>query len=180
MTKLLGISGALRKASTNTALLRQAAEIFTPSAFIEGDLNLPLYNGDVEEADGIPASVQTLADQIKAADAIIIASPEYNKGITGVIKNALDWVSRTEGNPWAGKPARPAAAVMIATAGRAGGERSQNALRLALAPFDIDLVQAPELLVGSNFQEFDATGKLINERYVATLTTLMEKLRAKL
>ena len=99
MTKLLGISGALRKASTNTALLRQAAETFTPSAFIEGDLNLPLYNGDVEEADGIPASVQTLADQIKAADAIIIASPEYNKGITGVIKNALDWVSRTEGNP---------------------------------------------------------------------------------
>ena len=176
MTKLLGISGALRKASTNTALLRQAAEIFTPSAFIEGDLNLPLYNGDVEEADGIPASVQTLADQIKAADAIIIASPEYNKGITGVIKNALDWVSRTEGNPWAGKPA----AIMSAAASRAGGERSQYALRLALAPFDIDLVQAPELLVGSNFQEFDATGKLINERYVATLTTLMEKLRAKL
>lgn len=176
MTKLLGISGALRKASTNTALLRQAAEIFTPSAFIEGDLNLPLYNGDVEEADGIPASVQTLADQIKAADAIIIASPEYNKGITGVIKNALDWVSRTEGNPWAGKPV----AIMSAAAGRAGGERSQYALRLALAPFDIDLVQAPELLVGSNFQEFNATGKLINERYVATLTTLMEKLRAKL
>ncbi len=176
MTKLLGMSGALRKASTNTALMRQAADIFAPSAFVEADLNLPLYNGDVEDESGIPAVVQTLADQIAAADAVIVASPEYNKGITGVLKNALDWVSRTEGNPWAGKPV----AIMSAAAGRAGGERSQYALRLALAPFDMDLIQTPEVLIGSNFQEFDATGKLTNERYLATLSTLMEKLRAKL
>jgi|UniRef100_UPI004047D79C chromate reductase len=176
MTKLLGISGALRKASTNTALMRQAAEIFAPSRFIQADLDLPLYNGDVEKADGIPAAVQTLADQIKAADAIIIASPEYNKGITGVLKNALDWVSRTEGGPWAKKPV----AIMSAAAGRAGGERSQYALRLALAPFDIDLVQGPEVLIGANSSQFDAAGKLTNDRYIATLTTLMEKLRAKL
>lgn len=176
MTTLLGISGALRKASTNTALMRQAAGIFAADSFIEANLDLPLYNGDIEEASGIPANVQTLADQIAAADAIIISTPEYNKGIPGVLKNALDWVSRTEGSPWAGKPV----AIMSAAAGRAGGERSQYALRLCLAPFDIDLVQAPEVLIGSNYSEFDDNGMLTNERYVATLTTLMEKLRAKL
>ena len=176
MTTLLGISGSLRKASTNTALMRQAAGIFAADIFIEADLNLPLYNGDIEKSVGIPANVQTLADQIASADAIIISSPEYNKSISGVLKNALDWISRTDGNPWAGKPV----AIMSAAAGRSGGERSQYALRLCLVPFDSDLVQAPELLVGSNGSAFDAAGKLTSERYLATLTTLMEKLRAKL
>ncbi len=176
MTTLLGISGSLRKASTNTALMRQASELFAADSFIEADPNLPLYNGDLEAAAGIPASVQLLADQISTADAIIIATPEYNKGISGVLKNALDWVSRTEGNPWADKPV----AIMSAAAGRAGGERSQYALRLCLAPFDTNLVQLPEVLIGSNFSEFDENGKLTSERYVATLTAQMDKLRALL
>jgi chromate reductase len=70
---------------------------------------------------GIPAEVQELADQIAAADAVIIAGPEYNKALSGVLKNALDWVSRTKGNPWRDKPV----AIMSATGGRAGGERTQ-------------------------------------------------------
>ncbi|MEM6372428.1 MAG: NAD(P)H-dependent oxidoreductase, partial [Pseudomonadota bacterium] len=116
---LLAISGSLRAESTNTKLLREAARLFGPCDLIEGDLNLPLYDGDAEERDGIPASVQTLSDQIEAADAVLISTPEYNKGPSGALKNALDWVSRTEGSPWAGKPV----AVMSSAAGRAGGER---------------------------------------------------------
>ena len=123
--KLLGLSGALRKESTNSKLLREAGRLFGDCAFEEGNLHLPLYDGDAEEADGIPAEVAALADQIRSADAIVISTPEYNKGPSGVLKNALDWVSRTEGNPWKGKPV----AVMSAAAGRAGGERAQMILR---------------------------------------------------
>lgn len=176
MTTLLGISGSLRRASTNTLLIRQAAEIFGPDTFIEADLNLPLYNGDVEQASGIPANVQTLADQIASADAIIISTPEYNKSISGVLKNALDWVSRTGGNVWADKPV----AIMSATAGRAGGERAQFALRLCLVPFDVDFLQQPEVLIGSNMNEFDDNGKVTGEMALKTLNGLMEKLHAKL
>lgn len=174
MTTLLGISGALRKASTNTMLIRNAADIFGADSFVEADLNLPLYNGDLEEASGIPASVQTLSDQIKAADAIVISTPEYNKAIPGVLKNALDWVSRTEGAPWSNKPL----AIMSATAGRAGGERSQFSLRLAMMPFRPRILQGPEVLVAASFKEFDESGKLTNENYIKPLTELMDELRA--
>ncbi|MCO4842504.1 MAG: NAD(P)H-dependent oxidoreductase [Yoonia sp.] len=175
MTKLLGISGALRAASTNTQLVHNAARIFNADSFVLADLNLPLYDGDLE-AEGIPASVQTLSDQIKEADAVIISTPEYNKSISGVLKNALDWVSRTEGSPWADKPV----AIMSSAAGRAGGERAQFALRLCMMPFGTRLLQGPEVLIGSNFQEFDEQGNLTGERYIAVLTTLMEKLRAEI
>lgn len=82
-----------------------------------------------------------LVDQIAAADAVVISTPEYNKSISGVLKNALDWVSRTSGKPWAGKPV----AIMSAAAGRAGGERAQFALRLCMVPFRADLVAGQEL-----------------------------------
>ena len=175
MTKLLGISGALRAASTNTQLVHNAARIFNADSFVLADLNLPLYDGDLE-AEGIPASVQTLSDQIKEADAVIISTPEYNKSISGVLKNALDWVSRTEGSPWADKPV----AIISSAAGRAGGERAQFALRLCMMPFGTRLLQGPEVLIGSNFQEFDEQVNLTGERYIAVLTTLMEKLRAEI
>ena len=175
MTTLLGISGALRASSTNTQLVRHAAEIFGANSFVQGDLNLPLYDGDVEENAGIPAAVQTLTDQIRDADAVLISTPEYNKSISGVLKNALDWVSRTEGAVWADKPV----AIMSATAGRAGSERAQFALRLCMTPFNCDLVQGPEVLIGSNFEEFGDDGRLTSERYIKTLTTLMERLKSR-
>jgi chromate reductase len=118
--KLLGLSGALRAASTNTQLVKAAATSFGESEFTLADLNLPLYNGDVEAA-GIPASAMTLAEQIRDADAVIISTPEYNKMISGVLKNALDWVSRSGLSPWTDKPV----AIMSAAAGRSGGERTQ-------------------------------------------------------
>ena len=174
MTNLLGISGSLRKASTNTMLLRNAAAIFNPDTFVEGDIRFPLYDGDLEAAEGIPAAVQTLADQIKAADAVIIATPEYNKAMSGVLKNALDWVSRTEGNPWKNKPL----AIMSATDGRAGGERSQFSLRLGMMIFRPHILQGPEVLVANSSKEFDDNGKLKGELYVKLLTELMDDLRA--
>lgn len=176
MTKLLGISGSLRVASTNTTLLRHAADIFGADSFTLGDLNLPLYNGDDEDKHGIPAAVQTLADQIGEADAVIISTPEYNKSISGVLKNALDWVSRTEGNVWKNKPV----AILSATAGRAGGERAQSALRLCMVPFDANLLQSPEVLISASFSAFDDSGKLKDEVAVKFLTVLMDDLRTHL
>ncbi len=173
MTTLLGISGSLRKASTNTMLMRNAAEIFNAETFIEGDINFPLYNGDLEDASGIPAAVQTLADQIAAADAVIISTPEYNKAISGSLKNALDWISRTKGSPWKDKPL----AIMSAAAGRAGGERSQFSLRLAMMTFRPRILQGPEVLVANSSKEFDENGKLTGELYIKLLTELMDELR---
>ena len=170
---LLGINGSLRAGSYNRKLMREAARIYDPAQFVEADLQLPLYDGDLENAGGIPVPVQRLADQIAAADAVVISGPEYNKGLSGVLKNALDWVSRTKGGPWRDKPV----AVMAATGGRAGGERTQWTLRLCLIPFRPRLVAGPEVLVGSCAEQFDSDGRLVNDRYLTALTELMAELR---
>ncbi|TBX28248.1 NADPH-dependent FMN reductase [Nioella sediminis] len=174
--KLLGICGSLRAGSYNRKLLREAARIYDPAEFVEADLHLPLYDGDLEEARGIPASVQALADQISAAEAVVISGPEYNKGLSGVLKNALDWVSRTKGSPWRDKPV----AIMAATGGRAGGERTQWTLRLCLLPFRPKLISGPEVLVGNCSTQFDEDGRLVNERYEAALSELMGELRKEI
>lgn len=173
---LLGLSGSLRQQATNRKLLREAARVFGPATYVEADLNLPLYDGDTEAEHGVPVAVQALADQIAAADAVIISTPEYNKGPSGVLKNALDWVSRTKGSPWADKPV----AVMSAAAGRAGGERAQAVLRGFMVPFQPRLVTGPEVHLAASGEQFDETGQLVSDHYVATLTRLMEKLRAEL
>lgn len=174
--KLLGLSGALRSGSTNTKLLREAARLFGDSTFEQADLRLPLYNGDDEEAQGIPAEVTALANKISAADAVIISTPEYNKGPSGVLKNALDWVSRTPGNCWQGKPV----AVMSAAAGRAGGERAQMVLRGFMVPFQPVILQGPEVHLAGSGDAFDDDGHLVSEIYVKTLTQLMSNLRTEL
>lgn len=173
--KLLGICGSLRAGSYNRKLMREAVRIYDPADYIEADLRLPLYDGDLEDAEGIPAAVQLLADQIAAADAVVISGPEYNKGLSGALKNALDWVSRTKGSPWRDKPV----AIMAATGGRAGGERTQWTLRLCLTPFRPRLLAGPEVLVGNCSGQFDEEGRLVNDRYEATLTELMAELRAE-
>ncbi len=172
---LLGIAGSLREGSRNRALMREAARVFAPAAFVEADLRLPLYDGDLQRAEGIPAEVARLAAQIVAADAVIIAGPEYNKGISGVLKNALDWVSRTEGAPWRGKPV----ALMSATAGRSGGERAQTMMRQCLVPFGPRLLTGSELLVAGAAEAFDAEGRLAGPRYATRLQELMDALRAE-
>jgi chromate reductase len=173
---LLTISGSLRREATNRKLLAEAVRVFGPASVVEADLNLPLYDGDAEAADGIPPAVQKLADQIAASDAVVISTPEYNKGPSGVLKNALDWVSRTEGNPWADKPV----AVMSAAAGRAGGEQAQALLRSFLVPFQPRVLSGPAVHLAGSSKEFDEAGRLTSEQYEATLTKLMQKLRSEL
>ncbi|MDA7429449.1 NAD(P)H-dependent oxidoreductase [Primorskyibacter aestuariivivens] len=174
--KLLGISGSLRAVSTNRKLIREAARLFGDCDYTEADLHLPLYDGDLESAQGIPAGVQTLADQIAAADAVAISGPEYNKGVSGVLKNALDWVSRTKGNPWLNKPV----AILSAAAGRAGGERTQTMLRSCMVAFRPRILQGPEILVAQSSSQFDEEGRLTNERYEKALTELMQALRSEI
>ena len=173
---LLGLSGSLRAGSFNRMLLSEAARLFGDASYLEADLNLPLYNGDLEETEGIPAPVQKLADQIAKADAVLISTPEYNKGVSGVMKNALDWVSRTKGAPWAGKPV----AILSATAGRAGGERAQVMLRNCMVPFRPRILQGPEMLLAQTSEQFDENGHLKGEIYIKTLTDLMSALRAEI
>lgn len=170
---LLGIPGALRAASTNRLLLAEARRAFGDATYLEADLRLPLYDEDLETAEGIPAAVQTLADQIKRADAIIIATPEYNKALPGVLKNALDWVSRTKGGPWRDKPV----AIISAADGRAGGERSQFSLRLCLVPFRAHVLPGPEVMVAQSRAAFDAEGRLTDARTIKGLAELMGLLR---
>jgi len=173
---LVGICGALRAGSGNRKLLHEAARIFGECDYREADLRLPLYDGDAEDATGIPAPVQALADQIAGADAIVISTPEYNKGPPGVLKNALDWVSRVEGNPWRDKPV----AVMSAAAGRAGGERAQMVLRTFLIPFRARVLPGPELHLANVGAGFEDDGRLRGDLYNRTLAELMAGLRAEI
>ncbi|WGH77614.1 NADPH-dependent FMN reductase [Jannaschia ovalis] len=173
MSNLLGLCGSLRAPSFNRKLMIEAGRIW--GGLDEADLRLPLYDGDSETAEGIPEAVTRLAGQIAAAPAVIVVTPEYNKAPSGVLKNALDWISRTDGKPLAGKPV----AIMSATAGRSGGERTQAVLRLMLQPFGPDLLQGPEVLVGQAQAQFDAGGRLTNERNLEALKALMAALKAR-
>lgn len=170
---LLGMSGALRQDSTNRMLLCEAARLFGKCTYVEASLRLPLYDGDAESTSGIPSEVAVLAEQIAAADAVIISTPEYNKGPSGVLKNALDWVSRTKDAPWKSKPV----AVMSAAAGRAGGERAQMVLRGFMVPFQPRILQGPEMHLADSGNQFDDNGQLVSEFYQKTLTQLMQNLR---
>ncbi|MBD3664818.1 NADPH-dependent FMN reductase [Sulfitobacter aestuariivivens] len=170
---LLGISGSTRAESTNRKLLKEAARLFGDANYVEANIRFPLYDGDEEKAHGIPQDVQTLAQQIADADAVIISTPEYNKGPSGVLKNALDWVSRTDGKPWNGKPL----AVMSAAAGRAGGERAQMILRGFMVPFRPNILQGPEIHLAQSGQAFNENGYLTGEIYIKELTELMKQLR---
>ncbi|MCZ0813606.1 MAG: NADPH-dependent FMN reductase [Pseudomonadota bacterium] len=172
---LLTISGSLRKGSYNRMLLAEAATVFGPATIDTGELNLPLYDGDLEAEKGVPESVQTLAKQVKNADAIVISSPEYNKGISGVLKNAFDWISRVEGMPFKGRPT----VVMSANAGRTGGETGQFMVLSCLVPLQARVLHGPMLCVAAAGNEFDAEGKLTNDHYRKVLTGKMEALRAE-
>ena len=173
MLTLLGIPGALRAASTNRLLLAEARRAFGDATYIEADLRLPLFDEDLEIAEGFPAAVLALHAQITSADAIIIATPEYNKALPGVLKNALDWVSRVPGAAWRDKPV----AILSAADGRAGGERAQYSLRLCLTPFRPRVLPGPEVMIAHSRSAFDAAGRLTDERSRKGLTELMGLLR---
>ncbi|SLN52955.1 FMN-dependent NADPH-azoreductase [Roseovarius albus] len=171
---LLTISGSLRKGSYNRMLLTHAAAAFGEATVVDADLNLPLYDGDVEANEGIPAAVQTLVDQITQADAIVIAAPEYNKSISGVLKNAIDWVSRVPDGVLAQKPV----VVLSAAAGRTGGETAQFVTMQVLLQLQAHIIPGPAVLVAAAMNEFDAEGNLPNEHYQKAIAGKMQALRA--
>ncbi|MGF1445401.1 MAG: NADPH-dependent FMN reductase [Pikeienuella sp.] len=173
MTKLLGISGSLRRESTNTKLLREAARLFAPDEFRLADLNLPLFNEDLE-AGGQPAAVAALCDEILWADALVISTPEYNKAFPGVLKNAFDWVSRPNPMPTKGKPC----AFLSAAAGMAGGQRAKSALYLTMLPFGMRIVFDPEVNLGGAGGKFDDAGRLTDPMAEKFLGQLMGNLKA--
>lgn len=154
--KFLGISGSLRKASYNTSLLKYLiANMDAGDQMTLADLsNFPLYNQDLKA----PEAVQILAEQIKACDAIIFACPEYNYSITGVLKNALDWVSRHPDKPTTGK----SAAIIGASPGKIGTARAQYHLRQIGVFLDLRFLNKPEVMVGEAIGKFDSDHKLID------------------
>jgi chromate reductase len=167
---ILGISGSLRAGSLNTALLRNAQAMLPAHVSLSlADLSgIPLFNQDLEHAP--PEAVQTLKAQIAGADALLFAVPEYNYSLSGVLKNAIDWVSRPpEAQPFAGKPA----AVMSA-GGRFGGVRAQAHFRQIAAGLEMLVMPKPELLIPQAKQKFNSAGELIDPEACDQLRAFIE------
>ncbi len=158
-----GIAGSLRRASYNRALLRAAQELAPDGMEIrifDGMGALPLFNEDVE-AQGDPESVQAFKHAIREADALLIATPEYNHGVPGVLKNAIDWASRPPGRSvLAGKPT----AVFGASPGITGSARAQTQLRDSFVFTQTPAVLQPEILVYRAHEKFDAEGRLTDAK----------------
>ena len=170
--KIIGLCGSLRKSSLNRKLLLESVRLYGKCNFKEANLNLPLYNGDDEDVE-TPKSTLNLHNDIKVADGVIISSPEYNKGISGVLKNSLDWVSRIPGSVWKEKPV----IIMSAAAGRTGGETAQYMVRACLTPFGPRIINSPIVCVAQASQQFDEDGKIISEVYLKSIKEAMENLR---
>jgi len=157
---VLGISGSLRKKSYNTAALRAARELLPDGVTLEvaeiGDL--PLYNDDVRE-QGYPPAVERFRKQLVAADAVLIVTPEYNYSVPGVLKNAIDWASRPPNQPFDNKPV----AIMGASPGAIGTARAQYHLRQSFVFLNAQVLNKPEVMIGSCASRFDADGKLTDE-----------------
>ena len=157
---IVAISGSLRANSYNTAALRAAQEFAPVGVNIQlaSLAGIPSYDQDQRD-QSVPAAVEILSAQILAADAVLFATPEYNYSISGVLKNAIDWLSRQNPQPLAGKPA----AVMSASMGILGGARAQYDLRRILIFMDVHFINKPEVMIGGAHERFDAQGKLTDE-----------------
>jgi len=168
--KILGICGSLRKGSLNMAALRACNEVMPEGMTLTiaeiGDI--PLYNQDVFDA-GLPASVTRFCDQVRAADGLLIASPEYNFSVSAALKNAIDWGSRVPKQVFQEKPV----AIFSASGGPLGGARVQYDLRRMLGQLWAHPLPRPEVFIGSAPSKFDAQGKLTDETTRKFLTELL-------
>ena len=173
--KILGISGSLRKGSFNTHLLRAAQQMAPDGVTIDRfDLRpLPPYDDDVRAA-GYPPPVAALRAAIAAADALLIATPEYNYSVPGVLKNAIDWASRPPDMPLAGKPL----GIMGASGGLGGTMRAQYHLRQICVFVDVYPLNKPEVMVREAAKKFDAEGRLTDEDTRQHVQKLVEALVA--
>ena len=174
--KILGIAGSLRKASYNRAALRAAQKLAPQDATIEiFELDgIPGFNQDEEKNP--PRKVSELKSKVRAADAILLVTPEYNYSIPGVLKNAIDWASRPYGDSaWNGKPV----ALMGASVGLFGTARAQYHLRQSFIFLNMDAVNQPEVMIGNAQDRFDAQGNLTDEQSKALIRKLIRNLADK-
>jgi len=176
---ILGISGSLRAGSYNTMALR-AAQKLAPEGItvIMADITaIPLYNDDVRAA-GEPIAVTTLKAQVRAADAVLLVTPEYNFSIPGVLKNALDWLSRPPEPPFDGKPV----AIMGASPGPVGTARVQYHLRQVLVFMNSFTLNKPEVFISHAATRFNTEGELTDEataKYIVELLVSLQKLAVR-
>jgi len=164
MTKILGISGSLRKASFNTALLKAAQSVAPDEITFEtATLHaIPLYDGDVEAASGVPAAAEELKQKIGAADGVILFTPEYNNSIPGVFKNAIDWASRPPADIRKVFGSRPFA-LAGASSGNFGTILSQNAWLPVMRTLGADLWAGKRFMLPKAGTLFDDDGALTDD-----------------
>lgn len=171
--EVLGLAGSLRQGSYNKAALRAASEL-APAGMSIATFDLapiPLYDEDVRQR-GFPPAVEELRERIRAADALLIATPEYNHSISGVLKNAIDWVSRPPDQPFDAKPI----AILGASPGRTGTARAQSHLRQVLAALNGLVMNRPGVLIGDAGRMFDDRGRLVDPPTRELLGTFLEAL----
>src|SRR5262245_59368992 len=173
---ILGIVGSLRKASYNRGALRAAQQLCPEGVKLElFELDgIPVFNQDEERKP--PQKVVELKNRIRAADAILFSTPEYNYGLPGGLKNAIDWASRPYGdNVWDGKPV----AIMSAALSMGGGVRAQYQLRQAFVFLNMEAVVQPEVAIGNAAERFDEQGNLKDETSKKLIRQLLENLATK-
>jgi chromate reductase, NAD(P)H dehydrogenase (quinone) len=171
--KILAFAGSLRKGSYNKALIRAAVEVAPPTVAIEVfDLEgIPPFNQDFEVDP--PQKVKEFKEKIKSADALLIATPEYNYSVSGVLKNAIDCASRPRTDtPLEGKPV----AIMSASTGRFGGARAQYHLRQTFIFLNMHPVNRPEVMLSDASHNVDADGNISNEQTRQLIRQLLEAL----
>ncbi len=175
MTRILGISGSLRRESLNAMLLRNAATLMPEGAQLEiGAIHgIPLYDGDVEAASGIPQAVQQLKDQIIACDGLLLVTPEYNNGIPGVFKNVIDWLSRPSSDIAQVFGGRPVAGIG-ASPGGFGTILAQNAWLPVLRTLGTRPWFGGRLMVSRAGGVFDGSGNLTDDALRAQLQKFMQ------
>jgi chromate reductase len=173
--KILGLAGSLRRASYNRAALRAAQSLVPADATLETiELDgIPGFNQDDEKSP--PPRVVELKARVRAADAILIVTPEYNYSVPGVLKNAIDWASRPYGDSaWTGKPV----AVMGASVGTLGTARAQYHLRQMFVFLNMYPVNQPEVMIANAAQRFDEQGNLTDEKARELIGQLLASLVA--
>jgi chromate reductase, NAD(P)H dehydrogenase (quinone) len=172
--RVLGLAGSLRRGSFNRLALRAAGELLPEGMRLDTfDLApIPIYDEDVKER-GWPEPVAGLRARIRAADALLIATPEYNYSVSGVLKNAIDWASRPPDTPLSGKPV----AMMGASPGWAGTVRAQLHLRQICSGLNMLVLNKPEVLIRQAADKFDGTGCLVDEATRDLIRKLLERLK---
>ena len=171
--KILAFAGSLRKGSYNKALVRAALELTPENVAIEvfGLEGIPPFNQDLEKQP--PQRVIEFKAKIRSADALLIATPEYNYSVSGVLKNAIDWASRPRADtPLEGKPV----AIMSASIGRLGGARAQYHLRQSFVFLNMHPINRPEVMLPSAQDNVDANGRVTNEQTRQLIRQLIEAL----